>query len=167
VTVIQKQKRSLFFGAFIIFILSALFHFLYDTTGIFFTTFFSAINESVFQHIKITYFASLLYAFYLYYYIFEQDKSLIAGTFFGLSFIYIFIPTVFYGYTSLLGTHNLLIDLLIAFLAGVGFLATNYIFVVHGYFKKQSVIFKYALIALTLFTSYFTYYPPNFEMFLG
>jgi len=163
--IIKKQNLSFYLGAFIIFILSALFHYLYDFTDIFIFSFFSAINESVFEHIKITYFAAIFYSFYLYYYVFDKNKSVISGTFFGLIFIYIFIPTVFYGYTNILGTHKVIIDLLITFFSGVGFLTIVYIFVNNGYFKKQYCIFIYALLALTIFTSAFTFYPPSFKLF--
>ena len=164
---IKKQRYAFYFGAIILFLLSALFHYLYDVTNIFLFSFFSAINESVFEHIKITYFACLLYSAFLYYNIFNRDKSVISGTFFGLIFIYIFIPTVFYGYTAILGTHHILIDLLITFFAGFGFLSIVYVFVSKGYFKDQYKLMIIAIILLTFFTAAFTYYPPNFPMFVS
>jgi hypothetical protein len=164
---ISKQKYSFYIGALIIFLLSALFHFLYDLTDIFFFSFFSAIDESVFEHIKITHFASLLYGGYLYYKVFDLNKSVIAGIFFGLSFIYIFIPTVFYGYTKILGTHYFAIDLMIAFFAGVGFLSIIYLFASRGYFKKTSRIFSMMIVLLSLFTIAFTYFKPAFELFIA
>jgi len=86
---LKKQKYSFYIGALALFLLSALFHYLYSVTNTFFFSFFCAINESVFEHIKITYFACLLYSAFLYYKVFNIQKSVIAGTAFGLGFVYI------------------------------------------------------------------------------
>jgi len=163
---LKKQKFAFLFGSLIIFFLSAFFHFLYDMTNIFLFTMFCPINESVFEHIKMIYFACLIYSVFLYYGVFNRQKSIIPGISLGLAFVYVFIPTVFYGYTSVLGTHNIWIDLLITLFSGVGFLSIVYIFASKGYLKNQYKLAIITIIILSFFTIAFTYYPPSFELFV-
>ncbi|MBE7079204.1 MAG: hypothetical protein E7380_05040 [Clostridiales bacterium] len=94
-----------------------LLHFLYPWTQSRFVASFSAVNESVWEHMKLLFFPAFLFAFveYLflgrYYKNFWQTK--LCGILLGVSLI----PALFYTYNGALGVSPAWINILIFFLA--------------------------------------------------
>lgn len=95
-------------------------HFLYDCSGQnLFIALFAPVNESIWEHMKLSFFPVLLYAFFLSY-IRQPEKefhtlrdSLLLGNFIGT----LSIPVIFYTYSGILGRHFLIADILTFLLA--------------------------------------------------
>jgi hypothetical protein len=151
---------------FIIFLGSAL-HFTYALSGDNpFVGFFSAVDESVWEHLKLAFWPSL---FWMLIAMFPLRNAI--GNFFpaktvGAYIMVIFIPAVFYSYTAFTGESIFAIDI-----------ATFVVAVVIGQFVSYQ-LFKYktlpkpadkiaiiAMILLAFVFIVFTFYPPHLLIF--
>lgn len=112
----SKLKKLEIIGIFAIFGLSIILHFLYPWTGLDFVKPFSAINESVFEHLKMIYFAGLFYAIFEFFIGPRDNKNFIFAKAIALLFIPIFVAAIFYTYTSAVGHNILWVDILTTFL---------------------------------------------------
>ena len=98
-------------------------HFLYDCSGQnLFIALFAPVNESIWEHMKLSFFPVLLYAFFLSY-IRQPEKefhtlrdSLLLGNFIGTFSISI----LYFTYSGILGHHVLIADIAV-FLLGLFF----------------------------------------------
>jgi len=163
-----EQRKLILWGIGVLFGLTALFHYLYDWTGVFLFSFFSAVNESVWEHVKITFYAALFYGIFEYYRQFQGNWNFVFGKALGLIMIPLFIPFVYYGYTTFTGRNILWVDILTALLAGAVCQGFTLLAVCDG---RDYARFKYlslsAAAMLVLLFTLFTYYPPDFAIFVS
>lgn len=155
-----------FYGVFIMFIFFSLFHFTYELTGFKFFALFSAVNESVWEHLKIGFYAGLLFYFVEYSFIGKYSPNFLPAKALALYVIPVFIMITFYGYTSILGRHYLWLDILIAFLSCVAAQIVSYSIISSkndfSEFSKTAIIL--ILLGIVVFTL-FTFYPPRIPLF--
>ena len=162
------QRKLVLWGIGVLFGLTALFHYLYDWTGVFLFSFFSAVNESVWEHVKITFYAALFYGIYEYYHGFQQDWNFVFGKALGLIMIPLFIPFVYYGYTTFTGHSILWVDILTALLAGAACQGFTLLAVCDGRdYARFKPLSLGAVAMLVLLFTLFTYYPPEFAIFVS
>ncbi len=155
-----------FAGVFIIFILTCILHFLFQYTKIFMFSLVSAINESVWEHVKISFWAALIFALYEYFRFFYLKSNFAFGKALGLLFIPFFIPTAFYGYTYFTTKHYLWVDILISFLAGFFCQLISYLIISsEKKFTRYRMLSYITIIFLAWLFIMFTYYPPDFQIF--
>jgi hypothetical protein len=160
------MKKKFILSVFLIFILGSLFHFTYDLTNHnFIVGLFCPINESVWEHTKLS--LTPIFIWYLFTYL--SNKSSINGKHFftsGLISIIIsiiLIPTIFYFYTGTFGIESVVIDILILFVADT-------IGQYYAYRNRLSLSTKFLILLYTLiFILYFvfTIYPPNIPIFIS
>jgi hypothetical protein len=126
---------------------------------------FSAVNESVWEHLKLGFWPALLYAVVEYRYLKRKTGSFFPAKAVGIYLTPLTIVSSFYLYRAF-SEENLAIDILIFILAvAVGQLA-SYKSMIR---KEASKIYtKISIIALILLASLFiifTFYPPQLPMF--
>ena len=104
-------------GIIFICLLGTLLHFLYDLSnhnkivGL-----FSAVNESVWEHIKIALTPIFLWSLYDGF-VFGANSNYFVAKAISIIVLMVFIPLVFYIYTTILKKHNLVIDVITFYIA--------------------------------------------------
>ncbi len=164
------MKKSLSFWQFAGFvftgIMGTLLHFAYDWTNSRFIALFSAVNESIWEHMKLLFFPMLIFSF-LESRIFKNEyenfwTAKLIGILLGLAVI----PTVYYTYTGIFGINADWFNILIFFIAAaVAFLVETR--VLKG--NIAAVLPKWAvaaiLILITVLFMFFTFLPPEIPLF--
>jgi hypothetical protein len=160
----------LLLGIPVIIILGSLFHFIYEWSGNnVFVGLISPINESVWEHLKLTFYPTILWGI-LGYIIFKDTLSLPNYVYsWAISLIIgpIIILTLFYTYTGILGTHSLILDIAIFMIAVIiSQLLALYIYS-HSDITQNYLLLP-ILIVLLLFIAFtvFTFDPPNLPLFI-
>ena len=161
----NKIKNEQIFSVIITFILGTLLHFTYNFSGENkLIAIFSAINESVWEHLKLIYFPMLLMLIIGYFKIGKEIPNYICSKTIGIITAMVFIIIFFYTYTGILGKSIAIIDI-----------ASFYVAVILGEYISYSRIIKnikcnnktaiLILISLLICFIIFTYYPPNLGIF--
>ena len=110
-----KQVATGIGGAVAAFGLAALLHFLYDWSGgLRFAAIFSAVNESVWEHVKILLWPYLLWSFAVYYILKPDVRRLVVARTAGAYTVALLTICVFYIYTGVLGRSVTWFDILSA-----------------------------------------------------
>ena len=162
----MKKKNILCFeiiSFFVISVLGVLFHFLYEWIGGSFIGSFTAINESIWEHLKLLFFPTVLTIIIGSIYL-KDYKNYISvktrGLFLGMAFIVVF----YYTYTGIIGNRFAVLDI------GSFFVAA---FILELYTLKNIYSDKYynnylysyiLIITMTLFII-FTFSPPKINLF--
>lgn len=156
-------------GIAVIACLGALLHFAFEWSGeLRPIAVFAAVNESVFEHLKLTYWPALFYAAVEYKFIRESTKNFIIGKTTGLYVMPAAIMALFYSYTIITGSENLIADIAI-FVGAValGQLASCNILTreqLSPSFHKAALA---GLISLGVIYAVFTFYPPHLPIFVN
>ncbi len=107
------------FGFLFVIVVGTLLHFTYQWSGKCPAAgYFSPVNESTWEHLKLIFMPMLLYSIVEYLAIGRNSKGLPAAKAIGIMLGMLTIITVFYTYTGVIGTHYLPLDI-ITFLLGV------------------------------------------------
>lgn len=153
-------------GPFIVFTTASLLHFIYRLNPNVLTSLFGAVNESIWEHIKIFTIAYLFYGFIEFLWAKPSLKRFVVSKAVGTVAQGVFIPLVYYSVSLFFKKPILIVDLIIGFLAAVlGF------FVSYRLYKSNINIEKYFLTSLMLLFLIlmslicFTYFPPEAELF--
>ena len=126
---------------------------------------FSAVNESVWEHLKIAFWPTLMYAIFEYRYLHKRTNNFLFAKTSGIYAIILIIPTIFYSYT-LFTEENLIIDILsFIFSIIVGQLISYKLLTFKKISKSLELISLIALVILALAFVVFTFYPPQIQLF--
>ncbi len=160
---LQRTEKA---GPLAVFALASLLHFLYDLYPCVLTALFSAVNESIWEHIKIFTVAYLFYGFIQLLWAKPRLKAFTVAKVAGVLAQGVFIPLAYYTYTLFTGGPVLAVDLLIGFLSSVvGFLVSQRLY--SSQIKLEN-LFLSAIMLLFLIIMMilcFTYFPPRAELF--
>jgi len=154
-------------GIAVIFLVGSLFHFIFELSGGWRpVALIGAVNESVWEHLKIAFMPAFLYALIEYPFIGKRVNNFWLAKSLGLFAIPLSIIVLFYGYTAVLGHHYLPVDIFI-FLAAIvaGQLLSCRVFSVPDkglYWRIFGAILLAAMAAAFLLL---TYYPPHIFLF--
>lgn len=80
----------------------------------------AAVNESTWEHFKMAFWPGLIYALIEYPFLKDETNNFIVAKFAGLLAMPIITMILFYGYTSLTGTHLLWADVIVFILSVIG-----------------------------------------------
>ena len=95
-------------------ILGVILHFTYNIfNGNLFVATFSAINESVWEHLKLVFFPMLLVTIIGYFYIGKDIPNFLCSKTIGINTSMLFIITFFYTYSGILGSNIAVIDIIL------------------------------------------------------
>jgi hypothetical protein len=151
---------------FIIFLGSAL-HFTYEISGkLPIVGAFSAVNESVWEHLKLAFFPSLMWLLIEYLPLRIQTNNYLTAKMLGTYLMVIVIPIVFYSYTTFSGESIFAIDISSFVVAVIiGQLLSYKLLTYRQLPRNLSKIAVAAIILLALAFMVFTYYPPQLQIF--
>jgi hypothetical protein len=164
------EKRTIFWyelvGMVFIIILGTLLHFTFEWSGFQeIVGVFSAVNESVWEHLKIAFMPSILFAILEYRYVYKRTNNFFFAKAIGIYTIMVIIPVIFYAYTIFI-EHNLTIDVLsFMFAIIVGQLVSYKMLTFKKLSKNLRLLSIVALIILGLAFVVFTFYPPQIPLF--
>jgi hypothetical protein len=159
-------KLELVGVVFIVLVGSAL-HFTFELSGINpLVGVFSAVNESVWEHLKLSFWPALLYAVIEYRYLNRKTGSFFPAKTVGIYLMPLIIVSSFYLYRAFT-EENLVLDILIFIVAVViGQLASYKLMIwKKGASKVYTVFSIIALILLASLFVIFTFYPPRLPIF--
>ena len=164
------DKRSIFWyelvGIVVIIILGTLLHFTFEWSGFQeIVGVFSAVNESVWEHLKIAFMPSILWLIIDYRYVYKKTNNFFFAKALGIYTIMVIIPVIFYTYTIFI-EHNLTIDVLsFMFAIIVGQLVSYKMLTLKKISKNLKLISIVAIIILGIAFVVFTFYPPQIPLF--
>ena len=154
-------------GVLFISLLGGLLHFTYELFGYNpIVGVFSAVNESVWEHLKLGFWPIVLLTIIEYWRMRKQSNNFfLAKTASAYAIIFV-IPTIFYSYTSITGESIFLIDILSFIIAVIIGQFLSYKILNYKQLPKASKwISLVALIVLGILFVVFTFYPPTLTPF--
>jgi len=167
----KRESNSIFgyelIGIFFIIVLGSLLHFTFELSGhrpaigV-----FSAVNESVWEHLKLGFWPALVYTVIEYRYLKKSTNNFLLAKTVGIYLITIIIPILFYSYTAILGESVLVIDILTFVIAAIiGQLASYRLLTYRKLSETLKKISLFALVLLGVAFVLFTFYPPHLPIF--
>ena len=160
-----KIRNFQIFSILFSFIFGTFLHFTYKLSGENrIIALFSAINESVWEHLKLLFFPMLLTTILGLFYFKKAIPNFLCSKTLGILFSIFFTIVFFYTYTGVLGKNIAFIDISSFFIATIlgEFLA--YLLIVNK-FKCNNLIAIIVLIILLFCFIFFTYRPPHIGLF--
>ena len=165
------MERKIFiwqlFGAIFITLLGSFMHFLFELTGNWPPIgAIAAVNESVWEHLKLGYFPLIIFALIEYKFIKKNFRQFIVAVASSAIIIPLVIVVFFYSYTAILGEDSLFLDIL-------SFIIAIFIgqYVSYRVLLIEQVRSGYAILALMIVIAFgvsfvlFTYLPPELPIF--
>ena len=162
----EKIKRFHIISFMLVSILGTLLHFTYEWSGEnTFVGFFSAVNESTWEHLKLIFFPMLLTTVIGYFYIGKENENYICGRVKGILAGIIFIISFFYTYTGVLGENIAIIDIASFFIGVIIAEIVSYNIINLENYNCNKTISILSLILLFICFIIFTYNAPNLGIF--
>lgn len=165
------MNRNLFFweaaGAIIIFLLGTFIHFGYELTDKInlFTVFF-AVNESVWEHAKLTFWAPLIFGIIEYFFIGKLFPNFLTAKTISALITTLVMIALFYTYVGITGHHSLCADLIIYEISIVIGLVISYKISLMSPLPSFVNKISFLVILLFIFIFYmFSYNPPKTPLF--
>ena len=151
---------------FIVFLGSAL-HFTYELSGkLAIVGTFSAVNESVWEHLKLAFWPSLIWLLIEYLPLKKLTNNFLMSKTLGTYLMVVLIPIVFYSYTSITGESIFAIDITTFIVAVVaGQVISYYLFKKNQFSRIADKVALVMLIALGVSFIIFTFFPPHLPIF--
>ena len=145
----------------------AVMHFAFDWSGgLRAVGVFAAVNESVWEHLKMTYWPSLLYAALEYPRLKNLTGNFVFAKTAGIYIMPAAIITLFYGYTAVTGGDNLAADITIFVVAiALGQLTSYKIMTLPQMPRWRYILAIVGMVALGVIYAVFTFYPPPAPIF--
>jgi len=166
----DERKRILFYelaGIVFIIILGSILHFTFEWAGHnAIVGVFSAVNESVWEHLKLGFWPAIVFALIEFKYLKKATNNFLFGKTVGIYLIPVVIIVIFYSYTAILGESILIIDVLSFVIAViVGQLVSYRLLTWKTLPYNLDKVSLIALFLLGLAFVLFTFYPPQLAMF--
>lgn len=155
-------------GIVVVFLFGTLLHFVFEWSGNSpIAGAFASVNESVWEHFKLSFWPMFLFAAVEYKYLRSHTSNLLAAKGIAILLIPLLTALIFYTYTAFTGTPILIVDITIFLVTvALGQLISYKIMSLPALSKIANyagiaVIFLIGLILVT-----FTYYPPHWPILL-
>ena len=164
----QKLYRTLtIIGVPVIYLIASALHFFYDlSNGSVLSILFSAVNESVWEHIKIFTVGFVVWSFVELFWAKPPFKKFITAKILSLYFLSLSIIVFFYSYTTVIGKAILAVDLVSSFI----FVALSQ-YITYRLVTSENKSADYFAVAVMLIMLYFvmffsfTLFPPKIDLF--
>lgn len=154
-------------GFFAISILGSFLHFTFELSGNWMPlAAISAVNESVWEHLKIGFWPALIYAIVEYPYLRKRVNNFMFAKSMGIFAIPLFIAMLFYTYSGIFEVEILIVDILI-FIAAVAIgQYIGYRLMIKGMTPRAlNVAGLVLIITLAVMFVLYTYWPPHLPIF--
>lgn len=126
----------------------------------------SAVNESVWEHLKIAFWPALFYGIFEYPFLKKFTDNFIIAKAGGIYAMPVAIVVLFYAYTTATGREILIVDILIFVIAvAIGQVVSYKILTKHGLPAWLGKLGLALLIALAIAFGVFTFFPPELPIF--
>lgn len=160
-------SKEFFIDIITISIIGTLLHFLYEFSGgNLLVAIFSAVNESVWEHIKIAVIPTYIVAIAKMWILEDRKCNLWSSLFLKIVTLIILIPLLFYSYQAILKIESVIIDIAIFY---ISIIISEFIeYIIQSKVKvsaKLDDIFKYLNIFMVGLFVIFTFIPPKIEIF--
>ncbi|MEE0264599.1 MAG: DUF6512 family protein [Acutalibacteraceae bacterium] len=161
------MKRLEIWGVFFVFISGTLLHFFYQwSNGSALAVLFGAVNESVWEHIKIFAVPYVVWSIMELAFSIPYFRQFVVAKVFGLYLLTALIISFFYLYTTILGTHILIVDIISVFI----WIAAAHFFSYRVTTSEKDLRYLFPLCLGLLFLFMvmffcFTAAPPHIELF--
>jgi len=154
-------------GIAVISVLGALLHFVFDWSGQWEPVgVIAAVNESVWEHFKIAFWPTLLYAVVEYKFLRHLTNNYVIAKATCIFVIPASIAVIFYSYTAISGLEILAVDILIFVIAiALGQLASYRILTLSRLPRWLDWVGLSLIILLAVAFGAFTFYPPHIPVF--
>ena len=167
----RAERKSIFgyelAGIVFIVIIGSMLHFTFELSGHQpIVGVFSAVNESVWEHLKLGFWPALVWVLSEYRSIKKSTNNFFFAKTIGIYLIPFVIPILFYSYTAILGESVLVIDILTFVVAVIVGQLVSCKLLTYG--KLPDMLNKISLVALILLGvafMLFTFYPPHLPLF--
>lgn len=147
-------------------VLGTLLHFLYSWTGLLIFAPLSAINESTWEHMKLLFFPSFIYAIIESVFLFNQYPNFWKSKFFGILIGLITIPVLFYTYNGAIGKSPDWFNILSFFISLFVEYYTEYLILKKGKkSNKYQAFYILGLFFIAVSFIVFTFAPPQLPLF--
>ena len=163
----KLQKRLYVIGFFVVSLLGTLLHFAYELSNEnIFVAVFGAVNESVWEHLKIAIMPMFIWTFFEFITLKFRRPNLWSSLLVKV-FTTMFVITIFYyTYTSILKTHILWLDISIFYIAILFAQMFGYKEIKSKNVNiKYEEISKYLVIIIFIMFVIFTFIPPKIDIF--
>ena len=149
----------IFFGSFV--------HFTYELSNYNpVVALFSAVNESVWEHLKLGFWSMVVFMFIEYYFLKKEVNNFFFSKAVGILSMEIFIPLFFYSYTFITNESIFVLDIFSYIVSSIIAQAISYKFLTSGKLDKRFEIIGILFFVLGAINFWiFTYYPPKLGIF--
>ncbi|TCT14380.1 hypothetical protein EDC18_106184 [Natranaerovirga pectinivora] len=163
------QKKLYYYEILMFFIANVLMFLLHDAyseTGLHFLSYISAVNESIYEHMKMTFFSLLIVYVILFFIVGKRYNNYWFGKFCALIIAPFLVMVLYYTYSGVLGYNILWIDILIGVLAILtGQIISYYIISKTRIMLFNNFIWFLLVVLLAVIFSTLTYNPIHIDLF--
>lgn len=153
-------------GIFWIILVGSFLHFTYDLSGnLKLVAIFSPVNESVWEHLKMGYFALVFFVIIEYPILKNQAKNFFTGKLIGIIAMDLFIVIAFYSYKYITGSDSFIFDVASYMTGAVICQFASYNIIKRNSFKSIEKIAPYLFMAVGIMFIYLTFYTPKLPIF--
>lgn len=163
----NKFKKYEVAGFVFTVLFGTLLHFTYMLVPNNFVAAFSAVNESVWEHLKILFFPYIIYGIFEMFVFKEDWKKILIGKVCGVLSGMITVMMLFYTYTGVIGYNIAFIDISIFIIAAAMAFLVSYTFVIRANNNSTTAVII-SLAVILLFIYLFiknTFYPTRLPLF--
>ena len=163
----QKLTKWQIGGFLFTSVLGTLLHFFYDWSGQSdFAALFSAVNESIWEHLKLLFFPMFLFALAQARKVSKEDKNFWCIKLIGILMALALTVVLYYTYTGIFGVNLDIVNISIFFVAaGVSYLLEWYLMQKKTLKCKNKFAPLAVLVLLMASFFIFTFYPPQIPLF--
>ncbi|MCX6087642.1 MAG: DUF6512 family protein [Caldiserica bacterium] len=154
-------------GFLFIVITGSMLHFMFEWTGrLEWVALFAAVNESTWEHLKLAFFPSFIFALIEYPFIRNKVKNFSVAKTLSFYVIPLLIIALFYLYLVIFRKDSLFWDIFIfVFSVGIGQIVSYKILVSKEFSKTVRSTFKVLFLVILIAFLFFTYLPPHNFLF--
>ncbi len=165
---IETSTKWLIIGGVFIGLIGPILHFVFEWTGALATSWFAPVNESPWEHLKLTFWPAMLILIFEHFLVYKKDppNNFALAKTIGLLVMPIIILAIFYIYSAILGTEVLAIDIASFYIAIiVGQLVTYKLYKASPLGENINRYSVLGLIGFAALVIIFTYFPPHIPLF--
>ena len=154
-------------GILFIAVCGSLLHFVFEWSGnLALVALFAAVNESVWEHLKLTFWPALVFAAFEYPFLRGEANNFVAAKSAGFYVMPLVIVLVFYSYFTIIGRSILAVDISTFVIAVAAGQMVSYRIMTLGKLSRSlRYLSSAALVLLLVAFSLFTYFPPHWPLF--
>ncbi len=154
-------------GALFIIIFGAMLHFTFEWSGNNpFVAVFSAVNESVWEHLKMVFWPTLIFALIEFWPLRGKANNFVFAKTAAVYLMIALLPTIFYTYTALI-SESVIIDIGSFFIVAlIGQLFSYKLLTIRQFPRWVTWVSLFFFALLTILFIVFTFYQPQIQIFL-